>query len=164
MKVFISHQQRDSSLSAQIAYRLRTVHNIDSYLDVIDPYVGKDINILADHIRVEMGKCTQLLAVITPATAASQWVPWEVGVATEKEFPLATYSGGNSMPPEFLRSWPYLRSDADLDLYAAASKSADRSFVANRRVLTEAAAHTNSTRSFYTELRMALRQPSEFRL
>ena len=158
MKVFISHQKQDSELSARIAHRLRVVHGIDSYLDVIDPYVGGAVEALADHIRVEMDKCTQLLAVLSPATAQSQWVPWEVGVSTEKDFPLATFSGGNALPPEFLRKWPYLRTDADLDNYARVSQTTRQNFTARRGYLNEAVARSTSTREFYTSLRSALGQ------
>jgi hypothetical protein len=158
MKVFLSHQKNDSDLATRIAVRLRSLHNIDSYLDVIDPYVGGSINLLADHIRTEMDKCTQLLAVISPATAQSQWVPWEVGVATEKDFPLATFSGGQALPPEFLRKWPYLRTDSDLDEYAKASKAARDSFQIRRGYLTETAALQQSTRDFHKSLKATLRQ------
>lgn len=158
MKVFLSHQRHDSDLSQRIANRLRTHHSIDSYLDVIDPYVGGSVNVLADHIRIEMGKCTQLLAVISPNTAQSQWVPWEIGVATEKDFPLATFSGGNSLPPEFLRKWPYLRTDADLDNYARISKASRNSYTIRKATLNESVARARSTQEFYTSLRSALGQ------
>lgn len=158
MRIFLSHQKYDSDLSQRIAYRLRVIHGIESYLDVIDPYVSGDVTALADHIRSEMTKCTQLLAVISPYTAQSQWVPWEVGVATEKDFPLATFSGGNSLPPEFLRKWPYLRTDADLDEYARASKSAAQSYGIRKAHQGEARARASSTQDFYTSLRRSLRQ------
>lgn len=157
IKVFISHQKADTPLAERIAHRLRLYHSIDSYLDVIDPYLGRGED-LADHIRAEMGRCTQLLAVVSEATKASQWVPWEIGVATEKDYPLATYSGGGALPPEFLRKWPYLRTEAELDEYARISKSARNTYVANKGYLGESVAHGRSTKTFYRELRAALRQ------
>lgn len=157
MKVFISHQNRDKDAAERVARRLKIIHSIESYLDVIDPYIDGPIELLGDHIRNEMGKCTQLIAVISPATALSQWVPWEVGVATEKDLPLATYSDGTP-PPEFLKKWPYLRGDRDLDEYANVSKSADRSFRANTQTLSATVARANSTRTFYKDLRAALNQ------
>jgi MTH538 TIR-like domain (DUF1863) len=78
---------------------------------------------LADYIRAEMEKCTQLLAVISAKTRESQWVPWEIGVATEKERPLASFVNPHATIPEFLRKWPYLQSLPDVDRYAAVSKS-----------------------------------------
>ena len=158
IKVFLSHQKSDSQLAAQIAARLKYQHQIESYLDVIDPYVGGPVETLADHIRVEMGRCTQLLAVVSRATSQSQWVPWEIGVATEKDYPLATYSGDNQIPPEFLRKWPYLRSDRDLDEYARVSKSAESTLLRKRATLTETAALAQTAREFHATLRANLGQ------
>src|SRR6478735_11948042 len=121
IKVFLSHQSADATTARYVARRLKDRHGIDSYLDVIDPYIGRPGEDLAAHIRAQMGRCTQLLAVVSESTKASQWVPWEIGVATEKDHPLATFSAGGALPPEFLRKWPYLRTDFDLDQYALAS-------------------------------------------
>jgi hypothetical protein len=157
MKVFLSHQQADSVLADQIAQRLLLTHSIQSYLDVIDPYLGGG-DTLADHVRTEMGKCTQLLAVVSRATQHSQWVPWEIGVATEKDFPLATYSSDSSLPPEFLRKWPYLRSTADLDAYARESKKTDSTYQIRKSYITEQTARRQTTGDFYRSLRASLGQ------
>lgn len=156
--MFISHQRHDSVLAATVAARLRTAHAIDCYVDVIDPYCGGEVETLADHIREEMAKCTQLLAIVSASTSSSQWVPWEIGVATEKSFPLATYSGANHIPPEFLRKWPYLRSEADLDEYARISKRTARSLIEKQLRYDTSYARRSSTKDFYTELRASLRQ------
>ncbi len=158
IKVFLSHQRNDAGLAAQIARRLTVQHNIDSYLDVIDPFIDSPGEDLAAHIRAELGKCNQLLAVISETTRSSQWVPWEIGVATEKSFPLATYSSAHSLPPEFLRKWPYLQSEGDLDEYAHASKLADRTFIQKRAMLSEGTARLRSTDEFFRTLRARLGQ------
>ena len=156
IKVFISHQQADSAKAAIVAQRLKSNHSIDSYLDVIDPYIAKGED-LAAHIQSEMSKCTQLLAVVSESTRYSSWVPWEIGVATEKDYPLATFADGTS-PPEFLKKWPYLRTLTDLDLYAQASKTAEQSFVRKRATLQEEVARVRSTREFFDTLRKGLGQ------
>lgn len=159
MKVFISHQQADSLTAHRVAERLKNYHGIPSYLDVIDPYVQGTAESLADHIRTEMGKCTQLLAVVSNATWASQWVPWEVGVATEKNFPLATYTGTYSSPPEFLRKWPYLRNETELDAYARASQSVVTYREAYRKHSTDSnAAARFATSQFFADLRRSIGQ------
>jgi len=158
IKVFLSHQSADSATAAIIARRLEAHHGIVSYLDVIDPFIqrGED---LAAHIRYEMGRCTQLLAIVSEAPKASQWVPWEIGVATEKSYPLATFLAGYATPPEFLRKWPYLRTDAEIDLYARTSKAAEQTFVRKRAgSLNEAAARVSSTGEFFATLRAGLGQ------
>lgn len=152
IKVFISHQKADSARATLISQRLRSNHQIDSYLDVIDPVISQSGEALAEYVRMQLGKCTQLLAVVSPVTRESWWVPWEIGVATEKQYPLATYGGGSRLP-EFLHKWPVLKNDADLDVYAAASKAAERQF-ANKRVLMEtAAAQRSANQEFYHVLR-----------
>lgn len=159
IRVFLSHQSADATTAAYVARRLKDRHGIDSYLDVIDPYIGRPGEDLAAHIRAQMGRCTQLLAVISESTKASQWVPWEIGVAAEKDHPLATFSAGGTLTPEFLRKWPYLRTDSDLDQYAIASKTARNTFMRNYTVnLSESAAQKSATGQFYSLLRHGLNQ------
>lgn len=158
MKIFISHQKQDLEISQRIGQRLKERHGIECYLDAIDPYMGGPVELLGDHIRREMAKCTQLLAVVSVATAKSEWVPWEIGVATEKDFPLATFSAQGTIPPEFLRRWPYLRTDGELDQYATISKAQDRVRVQKSVPLNENAARATTTRDFYRALKAALGQ------
>ena len=158
IKVFLSHQKADSAKAAEIAQRLINNHGILSYLDVIDPYLGGRGEDLARHIRLEMSKCTQLLAVVSYATKESQWVPWEVGVATEKDFPLATFANYTSAVPEFLKAWPYLRTMEDVDKYAAASKSGQTVYVQKRATMTESAAFRGGSETFFSSLRASLGQ------
>lgn len=158
MKVFISHQQADSHRALAVAARLKVKHGIDSYVDVIDPGVGSSGDDLADHVRNELGKCTQLLAVVSEATQKSWWVPWEIGIASEKDYPLATFAGQTTDLPEYLKKWPYLRSEADLDQYAAASNRAVTDFVQKRGYLQESVARERSTKEFFRVLRANLGQ------
>ena len=158
MKVFISHQQADSQQALGVSTRLKIRHGIESYLDVIDPGVRATGDDLADHVRKELGKCTQLLAVVSEATRTSWWVPWEIGIASEKDFPLATFTGGTTNLPEYLKKWPYLRSDSDLDLYAEASKKAASDLSTKLRHLQESVARERSTKEFFRVLRAGLRQ------
>jgi hypothetical protein len=71
---------------------------------------------------------------------------------------MATYTAGAGVPPECLRKWPYLRSDADLDNYALASKKARGSLLQKRAAMTEAAATTSAVGEFYATLRAVLGQ------
>lgn len=133
-------------------------HQIDSYLDVIDPNAGKAGDQLGDYLRAELGKCTQLMAVVSTHTKTSWWVPWEIGVATEKDYPIATYAGDNTAIPEYLKKWPYLTSDADIDAYAAASKAAEGQYRVRKSYDTELAARHSGTQEFYRTLRARLGQ------
>lgn len=159
MKIFLSHQRTDSSIALQIQRHLKSNHGIDCYLDIVDNQFdnGEDI---AEHVRKELNNCTQLLAVVSDTTKKSWWVPWEIGVATEKDFPLATFGGGIELP-EYLKKWPYLRNISDLDKYAEASKDASKRLVT--ATLESASSGTtvfrgDATKYFYKTLRAKLGQ------
>lgn len=162
MKVFISHKREDAEKARQIALRLKNYHSIDSYLDVIDPLIGThDGPELADHVQKQMDSCDSLLAVVSNSTAQSQWVPWEIGIATEKGFPLATYANTFLPLPEFLQKWPYLRSDAELDKYAKAvnqmiGRSRTTILAKNRTMDSVNESLRPTTRDFYRNLKADL--------
>jgi hypothetical protein len=129
------------------------------YLDVIDSQLGKTGPDLADYIRGQLDKCTQLLAVISAQTQASWWVPWEIGVATEKERFLASFVAGNATVPEYLAKWPYLRTRADLDTYVRESKRAELLVEDRVQKGFRASARAQGFRSFHTSLKASLGQP-----
>lgn len=156
--MFVSHQRADSALAAAIAGRLKGVHGIDSYLDLIDPDGSKAGENLGEYIRQQLGKCTQLLAVVSTNTKTSWWVPWEIGVATEKYQPIATYAGDSTSLPEYLKKWPYLRTTAELDIYAEVSKTTDASLRRRRSYKSEELAKSETVGDFYSAIRTRLGQ------
>lgn len=158
MKVFISHQRVDSDIAGTIAARLQVYHDIDSYLDIIDPVASKSGDQLGEYIRKQMSLCSQLMAVVSVATKESWWVPWEIGVATEKDYPICTFARDNTQLPEYLKKWPYLRSQQDIDEYARVSKQSEDSFRLHKSLKTEAAARRTSTENFHSTLRSRLGQ------
>lgn len=159
MKVFISHQQGDSALAGKISYHLKVNHQIECYLDLIDPNASRAGDQLGEYLRDVMGKCTQLMAVVSENTKGSWWVPWEIGIATEKDYPIATFAGDNATLPEYLRKWPYLKTQNDLDAYARASKAAMNQFnLRKSQFIAESAARHSGTQEFYRSLRTSLGQ------
>jgi hypothetical protein len=158
LKVFISHHSSDSAKAKQIADRLLSPHGVLSYLDVVDHYIGRNGEDLADHLRKQMATCDHLIAVISINTKASQWVPWEIGVATEKDYPLAAYSEMITAVPEFLAAWPRLRSMEHVDAYVRASRTGSQMKLAKRNLgESYSTAQAAGTRAFYTNLRSSLR-------
>jgi TIR domain len=158
MKVFISHQQADYVLAGKISAYLKINHQMDSYLDLIDPNASKAGDQLGEYLRDVMGKCTQLMAVVSENTKNSWWVPWEIGVATEKDHPIATFAGDNTELPIYLKKWPYLKTNNDLDAYAIASKAAMNQFNLRKSFTTDSVNRHSSTQEFYRSLRASLRQ------
>lgn len=159
MKVFISHQRKDSSTAEKISDRLVRHHQIATYLDVIDEHLGKPGYDLARYLRKQISTCSHLLAVTSIYTKGSQWVPWEIGVATEKEYPLATFADYHGAVPEFLQAWPYLRTMKDVDSYARAARSSEGNYRLQKSISNEETARKSATDAFFKALRSDLNQP-----
>jgi hypothetical protein len=108
------------------------MNQIEVYLDSFDPD-AKDGPALCDYLRDRMKNCHGLMAVVTGKTIMSWWVPWEIGVATERDMPMATFSYDHTAVPSYLRKWPYLTQLAEIDQYAQTA----RRLVQERRTLVE---------------------------
>lgn len=154
IRVFLSHKKEDETVSLQIAAYLRA-NGLEVYLDTIDTNLYKDGPDLADYLRAQLDHCTQLLAVISPITQASWWVPWEIGVATEKERFLASFVANGGTVPDYLRKWPYLRNQSDLDVYIQQSKAVQQRV--DERV-TRGTARTASRATGFREFHRSLKQ------
>lgn len=159
MRVFLSHQSADTLLAWQIRDRLKSEHAVDSYLDEIDPHLEKAGDDLARHLQNEISKCTHLLAVTSYNTRNSQRVPWEIGIATEKKMPLATFANYISDVPEFLQAWPYLKKLEDVDKYVYAAVIERRVAKLNETKTEASIRQSSEFQGFYIKLRQELGQP-----
>jgi len=159
-KVFISHKDSDSITARQVAQRVKQ-NGLSVYLDVIDPALRKDGPDLADYLLERMSQCQQLIAVISRETQASWWVPWEIGVGSEKNFRMATYATQSATTvPEYLRKWPVLRSGGDIDTYCRTSQQslAAQRILESRGNVSTASIRKSASDSFHRNLKSALGQ------
>lgn len=158
-KVFISHKNTDERLAERVARRVRA-NGLETYLDTIDDALIKDGPDLADHLLKRMAECEQLIAVISPATAASWWVPWEIGVGSEKGFRMASYSEAIVGLPSYLQKWPVLRNDRHIDLYCQMSKQTEttlkREFATTLNEARRLQMRQTRAESFHKSLKNAL--------
>ncbi len=128
MPVFISYRHLDREKAVEIANKLRA-NDINYYLDVIDEE-SKSTDDITYVITKNIKKSTHLLAVISPNTNGSWWVPFEIGEATISNRRICSYaykqysyisrsllSNYKSFLPEYLHKWPMLLSDTDLDTF-----------------------------------------------
>ena len=164
IKVFISYKSDDLRISHAVKQAVEEHYDFEAYLDRIDDALLKDGPSLANHLLKRIDECDQLLAVVGPMTVESWWVPWEIGVGSEKHYFLATYLHGQVVLPSYLKKWPILRSKADINKYCELSrrKAQDRNVVFARES-TAFRRETESARiaaNFHTELRRALGQSS----
>ena len=151
MKVFVSHKDSDAALARTVVQALEARH-VPAYLDELDERLLRGPK-LADHLRSRMATCSHLIAVVSSSTAKSWWVPWEIGVASERTMPLASFTSAPSLLPEYLRSWPYLSQIADIAAYVEEARRFDR----ETRSLTASAARPG-WQGFHSRLKSRLGQ------
>ena len=135
-KVFISHKRIDSPTAERVAQRVRA-NGLATYLDVVDDALMEDGPDLADTLLRRMGECSQLIAVVSSSTKISWWVPWEIGVGSEKGFRMASYANEYVDLPSYLLKWPALRSLTDVDTYCRISKENEIIREARTRYITD---------------------------
>lgn len=123
-----------------------------SYLDELDDRLLRGPQ-LADHLRSRMASCSHLIAVVSAATANSWWVPWEIGVASERIMPLASFTSTPTLLPEYLRSWPYMSRIKQIGDYVDEAKRYERATGA----LTASASRPD-WQGFHTRLKSRLGQ------
>ena len=90
MKVFISHKREDLELAKKIVNQLNLL-KVPCYLDELDHYIYDSDKDLTSHIKSKMHDCTDLLVLMTNKTKDSWWVPFEIGMAADRNYPTITY-------------------------------------------------------------------------
>ncbi|MFY8226240.1 toll/interleukin-1 receptor domain-containing protein [Clostridium perfringens] len=116
IKVFISHKQEDSEIAEMILGKLKEL-NIDAYLDLLDEEICGKGQELTEHIKSRINDCTDILVVMSKKTEESWWVPFEIGMAAQKDFPIVSYLVNNVKLPDYLEYWPALRNLLDINKY-----------------------------------------------
>ena len=159
IRVFVSHRRTDSELATHVANQVKR-SGLDTYLDVIDDALLKDGPQLAERLLTRMARCQQLIAVVSAETSGSWWVPWEIGVGSEKGFRMASYSLQVVDLPSYLEKWPSLHSDNDIATYCQLSNEAAAEVSRRERVALSEQARTDIRKSqaldFHTRLNALL--------
>ncbi len=120
MPVFLSHKREDKAKALEIESYLK-VRGVRCYVDVMDPDLQSTDDITSK-LRERIGQCTHLMAVVSGYTEKSWWVPFEIGVGTEKDRRITSYQIAQVKLPDFLTKWPILKSARDLDLFISLYK------------------------------------------
>lgn len=117
-RVFISHKSEDADKAQKISLYFQRF-GVSYYLDLLDDELFGSGEVLTNHLRAKLKECTHLLAVITNNTKFSWWVPFEIGLATEREYPISSFVSywDKQRLPDYLWKWPVLESDNDLINY-----------------------------------------------
>ena len=162
MPVFISHRTADDQLARQVAFRLKNVHGIECYIDDIDALTTRTRGTAAisSLIVQRLNACTNLLAIVTPNTGGSWWVPFEIGVARQAPRVITSFTNlGDSSLPEYLLEWPRLRGEGAIDTFARMYKAQQGQL--RQRVMEKTANFSereNAVDLFHRNLKAALGQ------
>lgn len=160
-KVFISHKSTDTNQAEAVAKRV-IASGMEVYLDSIDSALYKDGPDLADYLLRRMGECQQLIAVLSSSTKNSWWVPWEIGVGSEKGFRIASYADSYVQLPSYLQKWPVLKSLSDVDKYCQYSARTKPDLYglseSRRTVAATLSTRKSNAAQFHKSLKTALNQ------
>jgi TIR domain len=115
MPVFISHKSIDKPEALNIASYL-LARGIQSYVDILDPQLQTTDDITS-MIVTRVRQCTHLMAITSANTISSWWVPFEIGVATDQDRRISTYTLEATNLPDYLKKWPILKNKAHLDQF-----------------------------------------------
>ena len=122
-RIFVSHYNEDSELARKIASWIRNF-GMTAFLDVDDPDLPpEDGADLAGYIKRVINESHGLVVVTSNKTVNSWWVPYEIGVADQKDLVLATYILDKVELPSYLQKWPMLSNKENLGCWCEELKS-----------------------------------------
>jgi len=158
MPVFISHRTADDALAKRVHDRLKSHHSIECYIDDLDQQ--RVTSNITDLIVRRIEQSTNLLALVTPNTKGSWWVPFEIGVAREAPRIITSFTNLSAADlPQYLTEWPVLRGDNAIDTFAEYYKrGTQRVRTALLEKRSSVADGTLAIKEFHQRLKAALGQ------
>lgn len=159
MKIFISHKKEDELMALKVKNTLTSV-GVDVYLDLLDSITADDGEKLTKHIRGKLRECTDVIVILSSNTKKSWWVPFEIGMATEKDMPIANYLISQETLPDYLTYWPRLKCQEDVLKYVEIRNKVTKQITLekalNRGYYQRADGGMSETQKFYQELKKHL--------
>lgn len=155
MKVFISHKYEDSITAKQILEKL-IESGADAYLDLLDANLLFEGEKLTQHIKDRLNECTDLMAVVSNDTQSSWWVPFEIGMAAQQDFPIVSYLKDGVTLPDYLSYWPKLKSLYDISKYVETKEYVSRQIRSETLSKSHYTTKGTPTSRFYQELKSRL--------
>lgn len=153
MKVFISHKQEDEIPANYVCHHLKKL-GVDAYLDILEGELLFDGEELTKHIRKRLNDCTDILVIMSKNTKESWWVPFEIGMAAQKDFPIVSYLINDVELPDYLSYWPVLRKTTDLMKYVDVKNIIlNESYDVKKDFFAK---NHSKTKSFYNKLKQVL--------
>jgi hypothetical protein len=132
-RLFVSHRQVDYNQALRLAY-LACNEGFDYWLDILDPSLTATTSgeakaaAVATIIEMALLNCTHIIAVMTPNTRGSEWVPYEYGRAKEAP-PISSNAACWVAPqvqsslPDYLHLGPVHKTESDIRNWLRAQRS-----------------------------------------
>lgn len=124
MKVFISHQRADKTEAEKVAKYLKAC-KIDVYFDKYDRELQQawstgNPNGVVQAIKNGVASSTHMIALVSPNTLRSEWVPFEIGYGYDSLTVMAlTLKGIKTADiPDYIKIVPIIRDIYDIDKFA----------------------------------------------
>lgn len=159
MPVFISHRKNDANIALSIN-RYLSSEGIKSYVDELDEALQTATNITIV-IMKRIQDCNHMIAVVSPNTQGSWWVPFEIGVASRAERRISSYKVNAVNLPEFLRIWPIMINVDHLKQFVYLYKN-DKIVLTESRDYYErikaSSAHVQTAEDFHRRLKISTGQ------
>ena len=114
---------------------------------------------LTKHIKGKLSECTDVIVVLSEQTKKSWWVPFEIGMATQKDMPIANYLLSAQTLPDYLEFWPRLKNRRDILMYVETRKQIANQVLQERAFSHGAYQYANQeseVQKFYSELKRKL--------
>lgn len=139
--VFISHQKSDKDAAKKVADYLMS-SGIDVYFDEYDKelkihYQSNNPKAVTDAIRKGINNSSHMLAIVSPNTLTSSWVPFEIGYGFDKtDLGVLCLKGiPKGKLPEYVRTAPIIRDIYDLNkLISTLTKSTENVLLEAKRI------------------------------
>lgn len=97
----------------------------------------------------------EVFVVMSQLTLSSQWVPFEVGIAAQRDLPTATFLRAEVPMPSFLEYWPRLKQSSDIKKYIEAKRQVDLEY-SHSFHMDQYSSATSKIDRFYTVLKRSL--------
>lgn len=155
--IFISHKEEDSGPAQYVCHILNEL-GVKAYLDLLEGDLLLKGEELTNHIKNRLNSCTDLLVIMSANTSKSWWVPFEIGMASQKDFPIVTYLINNVELPDYLTYWPALKKTEDLYKYVRAKYAIinESSIFSKSFNSKQYSQNISETERFYKELKYQL--------
>lgn len=147
--IFISYQKNDRAAAIKVSEYLQNA-GIDVYIDIIDAelriqHQNDNPAAVTQAICNGINNSSHMLAVVSPDTLYSTWVPFEIGYGYDKtELRVLCLKGiPKGKLPEYVRTVPIIRDVYDLNNLIERLTGKEKKSLIETKLMSEYSAHSN---------------------